>query len=246
MKKNICLAIALVMIVTPMCFTASCAKKAVQTQSVPTTQPEVSKASQRSAEEAEQRGGLKEDRLRAEASAREAAGRAFVNENIHFAFDSSVLSDQAQQILKSKAEYLRTNPSTRVTVEGHCDERGTTAYNIALGDRRAESVKNFLVTLGISANRLNTLSYGEERPIAMGQNEASWAKNRRAQFVINSFPSDRKTRMNATKAKSRDVVLGDRSVPLAVLSAGNQPPDYYKKSPYQRMLTIVYLIVTKL
>jgi peptidoglycan-associated lipoprotein len=72
-----------------------------------------------------------------------------------------------------------------VTVEGHCDERGTDGYNKALGERRAEAVKEFLVTLGISSNRLNTISYGEERPIAMGQNEASWAKNRRAQFVIN-------------------------------------------------------------
>jgi peptidoglycan-associated lipoprotein len=72
-----------------------------------------------------------------------------------------------------------------VTVEGHCDERGTEAYNIALGERRAESVKNFLVDMGISANRLKTISYGEERPIAMGQDEASWAKNRRAQFMVN-------------------------------------------------------------
>ena len=71
------------------------------------------------------------------------------------------------------------------TVEGHCDNRGTEAYNIALGERRAESVKNFLVDLGISANRLKTISYGEERPIAMGQDEASWAKNRRAQFMVN-------------------------------------------------------------
>jgi peptidoglycan-associated lipoprotein len=110
---------------------------------------------------------------------------AFVNENIHFGFDSFVLSGQAQQILNSKADYLRANTGITVTVEGHCDERGTEAYNIALGERRAESVKNFLVNLGISANRLNTISYGEERPIAMGQNEAFWAKNRRAQFVIN-------------------------------------------------------------
>jgi peptidoglycan-associated lipoprotein len=83
----------------------------------------------------------------------------------------------------SKAEYLRTDLGVTVTVEGHCDERGTDAYNMTLGERRAESVKNFLVSLGISANRLNTFSYGEERPIAMGQNEASWAKNRRAQFM---------------------------------------------------------------
>jgi len=133
----------------------------------------------------DQSGRLQEDRLRAEASAREAARTAFVNENIHFAFDSFVLSDQAQRILNSKADYLNTNSGVTVTVEGHCDDRGTETYNIALGERRAESVKKFLVDLGVSANQLNTVSYGEERPIAMGQDEVSWAKNRRAQLVIN-------------------------------------------------------------
>jgi len=185
MKKNVWLIIVLVMILPAMFFTASCSKKVVQTEPVSTTQPEVSKASDRSAEEAEQAGQLQEDRLRAEAVASEAAGAAFVNENILFSFDSSVLSDQAQQILNSKADYLRANSGVTVTVEGHCDERGTEAYNIALGERRARSVKNFLVDLGISANRLKTISYGEERPIAMGQDEASWAKNRRAQFMVN-------------------------------------------------------------
>jgi peptidoglycan-associated lipoprotein len=149
------------------------------------TQSEVSKVPDKSAMEAEQAKRLQEDRLRAEAAAREAAEMAFVNENIHFGFDSFVLSGQAQQILNSKADYLRANTGITVTVEGHCDERGTEAYNITLGERRAESVKNFLVDLGISASRLNTISYGEERPIAMGQDEASWAKNRRAQFMVN-------------------------------------------------------------
>jgi peptidoglycan-associated lipoprotein len=186
MKQNVCLAIALLMILPAMFFTASCTKKVVQTQPVATNQSEeVPNASDRSAEEAEQSRRLQEDRFWAEAAALEAAGTAFVNENIHFAFDSAVLSNQAQQILHSKADYLRTSPGITVTVEGHCDERGTDAYNMALGERRAESVKNFLVDLGISANRLNTISWGEHRPIAMGQNKASWAKNRRAQFVIN-------------------------------------------------------------
>lgn len=185
MRKNVGLAIALVMILPVMFFTASCAKKVVQTEPVKTTPPEVSKASDETAEEAKQAGQFQEDRLQAEEAARKAAGAAFVNENIYFSFDSSVLSDKSQQMLNSKADYLRTNSSVTVTVEGHCDERGTDAYNIALGERRAESVKNFFVDLGISAKRLNTTSYGEERPIAMGQNEASWAKNRRAQFVIN-------------------------------------------------------------
>jgi peptidoglycan-associated lipoprotein len=83
------------------------------------------------------------------------------------------------------AYYLRKNQDIMVTIEGHCDDRGTNVYNIALGERRAESVKNFFVDLGISVNRLNIISYGEERPIAMGQNEVSWAKNRRAQFMLN-------------------------------------------------------------
>jgi peptidoglycan-associated lipoprotein len=185
MIKNVWLAIALVMILLALFFTSSCTKKVVQTQSVATAQSEVPNASDRSAEESEQARRLQEDRLWAAAAAREAPGNAFFNENIHFAFDKAALSDQAQRILHSKADYLRTNPGVTVTIEGHCDDRGTDVYNTALGKRRAESAKNFLVDLGISANRLNIISYGEYRPVAMGQNEASWAKNRRAQFVIN-------------------------------------------------------------
>jgi peptidoglycan-associated lipoprotein len=128
---------------------------------------------------------LNQERLRAEAAAREAARKSFVSENIHFAFDSAVISDQGRQILVGKAGYLRTNPDVTVTVEGHCDERGTEAYNLKLGQQRAEAVKNFMVHQGISADRLDTVSFGEGRPIASGQNEASWTKNRRAQFVIN-------------------------------------------------------------
>jgi peptidoglycan-associated lipoprotein len=185
MSKKVRLSISFVVILSVMFFTVSCAKKVVQNEPEPMTQSEVSKAPDKSAMEAEQANRLQEDRLRAEANASEAARMAFVNENILFSFDSFVLSDQAQQILNSKADYMRTNSGVTVTVEGHCDERGTEAYNIALGERRAESVKNFLVDMGISANRLKTISYGEERPIAMGQDEASWAKNRRAQFMVN-------------------------------------------------------------
>jgi len=185
MSKKVWLSIFFVMILSVMFFTVSCTKRVVQNEPEPMTQSEVSKAPDKSDMEADPAKQLQEDRLRAEAAAREAAEKAFVNEIIHFSFDSALLSDQAQQILNNKADYLRTNSGVMVTVEGHCDERGTDAYNIALGERRAESVKNFLVDLGISVNRLNTVSYGEERPIAIGQDEASWAKNRRAQFVIN-------------------------------------------------------------
>lgn len=182
MKKNVGLTIVLVMILSAGFFTASCSKNMVQTEPVSATQPEVQKAPDKSVEEA---GQPMEDRLQAETAARDTAKTIFVSEHVHFAFDSSVLSDQAQQILNIKADYLRAHSDMTVTVEGHCDDRGTDAYNIALGERRAESVKNFLVDLGIGTNRLNTVSYGEERPLAMGQNEASWAKNRRAQLVIN-------------------------------------------------------------
>lgn len=181
MSKKVWLSISLVVILSAMFFTVSCAKKVVQNKPEPIAQSEASKAPDRSAMEAEPQ----EDRLRAEEAAGETAGADFVNESVHFSFDSALLSEKAQLILNDKADYLRKNAAVTATIEGHCDERGTDAYNIALGERRAKSVKNFLVDLGISANRLNTISYGEERPIAMGQNEVSWAKNRRAQFVVN-------------------------------------------------------------
>ena len=185
MRKSVWLAIVLAMILPAVLFTASCTKKMVKTESAPAVQSEVSKAPDRSAVEAEQAKRQQEDRLRAEAAAQEAAGTAFVDENIYFNFDSSLLSDEAQKVLNRKADYLRTYLGVNVTIEGHCDERGTDAYNIVLGEQRASSVKNFLVNLGISTDRVNTVSYGKDRPIAKGHDEASWAKNRRAQFVIN-------------------------------------------------------------
>jgi peptidoglycan-associated lipoprotein len=185
MRKNVCLTIILAMILPAALFTASCSKKMVKTEPAPAAQSEAPKAPDKSVVKADQTRQQEEDRLRAEAAAKEAAGTSFVDENIHFAFDSSILSDKAQEILNSKADYLRTYSGVMVTVEGYCDERGTDAYNIALGERRAQSVKNFLVNLGISTDRLSTVSYGEERPIAAGHDETSWAENRRVQFVIN-------------------------------------------------------------
>ncbi|MFP4346653.1 MAG: peptidoglycan-associated lipoprotein Pal [Thermodesulfobacteriota bacterium] len=121
-----------------------------------------------------------EDRRRDMQASRE----AFLNEHIYFPYDSSELSPRAQTQLRNKADWLRKNPGLTAIIEGHCDERGTTEYNLALGDRRAESVKSFLVNLGIAPTRLLTISYGEERPIDPGHSEAAWAKNRRAQFVF--------------------------------------------------------------
>ena len=106
----------------------------------------------------------------------------FINADIFFEFDSSTLSAEAESILRAKAEWMRRNPSLTIVIEGHCDNRGTTEYNLALGERRAESVKGFLIDLGIADARIRTISYGEERPLARGDNEDAWAKNRRAHF----------------------------------------------------------------
>ncbi len=117
-------------------------------------------------------------------AAEDQALNAFISEDIYFDFDSAQLLPKAQEILKRKAEWLRAHPGARVIIEGHTDERGTVEYNLALGDRRAEAAKAFLVELGISPDRITTISYGEERPADPGHDEAAWAKNRRAQFVL--------------------------------------------------------------
>lgn len=101
---------------------------------------------------------------------------------VYFDFDRYNLRDDARRALEQDAEILKNNPDIKVMVEGHCDERGTNEYNLALGENRANAVRDYLVRLGIDAGRLSTISYGEERPVAMGHDEAAWAQNRRAQF----------------------------------------------------------------
>ena len=118
-------------------------------------------------------------------SARAAAElKAFENQDILFEFDSAVLTATAQEILRDKARWLESNPKLTVIIEGHCDDRGTNEYNLALGEKRAQSTQNYLVTLGIDSSRLNTVSYGEERPLVAGTSEEAREKNRRAHFVI--------------------------------------------------------------
>ena len=113
----------------------------------------------------------------------EAQRQGFVP-NIYFDFDKSDLKPEATEALGSDAQFLRDNPEFIITVEGHCDERGTNEYNLALGERRANAAKGYLVSLGVSADRLNTISYGEERPVCTQSNETCWALNRRAHLVI--------------------------------------------------------------
>ncbi len=104
-------------------------------------------------------------------------------QRIHFDYDRSAIKSEYQSVLQGNASWMRSHSSSRVIIEGHCDERGSTEYNIALGWRRARSTKNYLVSLGISPSRLITKSYGEERPLCMQSNESCWWKNRRAEFL---------------------------------------------------------------
>jgi peptidoglycan-associated lipoprotein len=106
-----------------------------------------------------------------------------VLKDAHFAYDSYQLDATARDILAANAEWLKDNPRARTEIEGHCDERGTVEYNLALGARRAKAVKDYLVTLGISGDRLSTISYGEELPLCREQSESCYARNRRVHFV---------------------------------------------------------------
>jgi peptidoglycan-associated lipoprotein len=104
--------------------------------------------------------------------------------DVYFDFDKSDLRDDARARLARNAEWLRGHPEFEVTIEGHCDERGTNEYNLALGERRAAAAKDYLGSLGVAAARLRTLSYGEERPVCSESNESCWSRNRRAHFVV--------------------------------------------------------------
>ena len=197
MQKKLWIVLAMFLILPGLLFTVSCAKKTVKTEEAAMAAPEQSGAqSQQEQEQAEMAGkqqaemekqrAMEAEKIAMEEAARQAmlAQQQFEAENIYFEFDSSALLTAAQQTLKRKAEYLRENPQLRVTIEGHCDERGTNEYNLALGDRRSNSAKSFLVDLGIGPGRLTTISYGEERPLDPRHNEEAWAKNRRCEFVI--------------------------------------------------------------
>ena len=108
-----------------------------------------------------------------------------IGDRIFFDFDKSSISPEAKTILQRQAALFQSNPQVTFTVEGHCDDRGTREYNLALGERRATSDKNGMVALGIQGSRIQTISYGKERPAVVGENEAAWAQNRRAVTVIN-------------------------------------------------------------
>jgi len=189
MRKGMLIGFALLLVVPGLLLTASCGKKKVQPEETMVTSQEDEEAARRAAEEAERQRQIREEEL-AESARQEAlqkeqqAREEFGGDDVYFEYDSSVLTSDAQALLKVKAQWLQANPNERALIEGHCDERGSNEYNLALGDRRAESSKTFLINLGVSPSRLTTVSYGEERPVDTGKTEAAYAKNRRAHFVL--------------------------------------------------------------
>ena len=190
MRKSRAWIFGAIMLAMLLALGVSCAKKQVTMETQEMAAEEG--AAQQSAEDEAARRQAEEMRRAREARQREQAASmseearraAFEDENIHFDFDKYVLTPQAMMILDDKAAYLREHSGVRVLVEGHCDDRGSNEYNLALGDRRANSAKNYLVKSGVAASRITTISYGEEQPLCSQQNESCWSRNRRGQFSV--------------------------------------------------------------
>ncbi len=108
-----------------------------------------------------------------------------VGDRVFFGYDSSDLDSDALELLQDQVAWLKQNADVSVTIEGHCDERGTREYNLALGEKRAQAVKNYLIGLGINPDRISTISYGKERPAVVGSNDGAWAQNRRSVTLVN-------------------------------------------------------------
>ena len=106
--------------------------------------------------------------------------------DVYFDFDQSVIREDSKKPLNENIEWLRKNPAAKVTIEGHCDERGSSEYNLALGDRRARATRDYLIAAGVEANRISSISFGKERPFVLGHDESAWQLNRRAHFAVSA------------------------------------------------------------
>ena len=187
MRKFIMISVVLVFALSSVFMLASCAKKQISTGGAATA-PETKAqkiaekdvatiASGEAARQARLRALEKEQRLRSEM-------RVFESEHVYFDFDRSELKAGSRAALDKKAAWLRANSGYKVRIEGYCDERGTSEYNMALGERRANAAWKYLNALGVSGKRMYTISYGELLPADSGHNERAWAKNRRDEFKL--------------------------------------------------------------
>jgi len=180
MQKNLWLKLAVLLICSMLVFAVSCQKKtvAVEQGSNSTAQEDGYGATTADASQ------IGDKTLDTSAAGSASGSNVVLQQDIFFDFDKATLTSEARESLTKNGAWLRTNADVVITIEGHCDQRGTNGYNLALGDRRAESVKTFLVDLGVDRSRLATVSYGEERPLDQGNGEFAWAKNRRAHFMV--------------------------------------------------------------
>jgi peptidoglycan-associated lipoprotein len=183
MRKKLWICLALLLVIPGLLFISSCAKKTVKETEEPMAEEVVVEQEVAVAEETTEAAAEQPSEEMPEGVL--AARNMFLTENVHFAFDKYNLDMMAQEVLRRKASFLEDNPDIYITIEGHCDPRGTNEYNLALGDRRAESTRAFLLDLGLEAYRISTVSYGEERRFCTEQTEECWAKDRRSAFVIN-------------------------------------------------------------
>lgn len=165
---------------------AGCAKKTTSTPPGSQTQVEVKDGYEWEKQDGSQSGQIDERTLTEEqmrAQQKEQAVQELRN-RIHFGFDSYELSAESREILQGKAEFMKRFPEVTMIIEGHCDDRGTEEYNLALGERRARSAYEFLILLGVEPERMSIVSFGEERPLDPAQNETAWAMNRRDEFRV--------------------------------------------------------------
>jgi peptidoglycan-associated lipoprotein len=203
MKRNAIAVILIIFACSSIFLMSSCAKKKLVTEErvitappaeVATVEKETTVAGRAQQEEARRAEEVRIEKLEeleaakrreAEVKARQQAlAERFEAQPIYFDFDRSSIKNEARAVLEKTAGFLKENTSIHMRIEGNCDERGTNEYNLALGERRANSAKLFLVSLGISPDRIRTISYGEERPLARGNSEDAWAENRRDDFVL--------------------------------------------------------------
>ncbi len=193
MNKKLSVRLAFVCVILSLMLVVSCGKKKVETApaaaaadtpAAVTPADDAANAAADTAKDEDAANVAADDNATKEtAGAAAAAGAETVNvTDIYFDYDSSDILSSETAALEAKAAWLKANPKAKITIEGHCDERGTSEYNLALGDRRAARTKGFLKKLGISADRMETVSYGEEKPAVVGHTEEAWSKNRRAHF----------------------------------------------------------------
>jgi peptidoglycan-associated lipoprotein len=176
-KKSISSLLLIGLVSALLMFSSACQQKKVEVTPTPTEQPaavtETPKEDTSAADAA------------AEAARLEAAAKAAMeSDKIYFDYDKADLSSDAQATLAKKADWLKAKGEYKLKIEGHCDERGSTEYNMALGARRAEAAAKFISAAGVTSDRLTTVSYGEEKPVATGSDEAAWSQNRRDEFVL--------------------------------------------------------------